>query len=73
MKHSTPPPVKGQDVGYGGKRSKANYVKNHRTVVNWIITTVWPTQGWNPSFQVEVGVSLDILEPWTPPYLGLGI
>ena len=31
MKHSTPRHVKGQDVGYGGKRSKTNYVKNHRT------------------------------------------
>ena len=41
--------------------------------VNWIITTDCPTEGWNPSFQVEVGVSLDILDPRTPPYLGLGI
>ena len=25
-------------------------------LVNWIITTDWPTERCNPSFQVEVGV-----------------
>ena len=41
-------------------------------LVNWIITTDWPTEGCNPSFQVEMA-SLDILEPGprTPAYLGL--
>ena len=68
MKHSTPPPVKGQDVGYGGKRSKTNYVKKPRDLVNWIITTDWPTEGCNPSFQVE---EWRLLTYWSPSIPGV--
>ena len=36
-------------------------------LVNWIITTDWPTEGCNPSFQVEVGVSdWGLLTYWSP-------